>query len=107
MQDLEPAVVAELTRVFSDLAAGHDVLPSLNGMHSAATMAFSALPDDMLGLIIDSGDYQPIGAGAPPTWLAISSPVGHIEMILYRARADEQFYVVAPLPRARKAAPRV
>ena len=99
MQDLEPDVVAELAGVFSELAAGHDILPSLAGMHSAATMAFRPLPDDMLALIVGSGDYLPIGAGVPPTWLSISSPDEHVEIIVYRARSDEQFYVVTPSQR--------
>lgn len=96
MQDLEPAVVAELADVFSRLARGHDVLPFLSEMHAAAAMGFRALPDDMLVLIVGSDDYLPIVAGAPPTWLSISGPEGHAEIIVYRALSDEQFYVAAP-----------
>lgn len=95
----EPVVIAELTGVLSRLVARHDVLPFLTGMHVAGEMAFRPLPDDMLALIVGSGDYQPVMAGADPTWLSVFGPDGHAEIIVYRARRDEQFYVVAPATR--------
>lgn len=93
---LEPVVIAELTAVLSKLIARHDVLPFLTGMHVASEMVFRPLPDDMLALIVGSGDYQPVMAGADPTWLSVFGPDGHAEMIVYRAKRDEEFYVVTP-----------
>lgn len=93
---LNPVVSAELAKALSNLVDTHDVLPFMTTLHTAVEMMFRPLPDEMLALVVESEDYRPVIAGADPTWLAISGPEGHAEIIVYRALCDEQFYVVAP-----------
>ena len=91
----------ELNDVLSRLRSEYDAIPFMLAMHSSATLRLIELPQDMHGVISSSSDFSELLPGAAPTWVrltAMTPDAPEAELVLYRARADDRYYVVAPDP---------
>jgi hypothetical protein len=89
----------ELGSVLAGIRAGHDVIPFMAKMLPAADVRLATVPDDMMLLLRGSADFQALEPGAIPTWVRVfadTADADEAELILYRARADGRYYVVAP-----------
>jgi hypothetical protein len=90
-------VNGELESVFSRLSRGHELVPFMALMLSSEEVTFKLLPPDMLSLLRSSSDYESLQPGAAPTWFQIATTNEMVELVVYRAEADGQHYVLAPL----------
>lgn len=86
----------ELETVLDRLRREHDVAPCMAALHPTRDMAFWALPPDMLKVLAGSPDWNSLAPGAGPLWLQISADDAAAELVLYRAEADGELYVLAP-----------
>lgn len=86
----------ELAGALTTAKAGQDVLPFMQTIHDARTMAFRPLPVDMLAILQNSPDYAPVPAGRGPVHVQIESDSGHATLILYRSRYSGLLYVLGP-----------
>ena len=92
----------ELEGVIADIRAGHDVVPFMARMLPTSDVRLASVPGDMMLLIRGSTDFQALEPGAAPNWLRVfadTPDADELELILYRARADGHYYVVAPIER--------
>ncbi len=87
----------ELEGVFSRLSCGHELVPFMALMLSIEEVTFKLLPSDMLAVLRSSPDYESLQPGAAPTWFQIATTNETAELVVYRAEADGQHYVLAPL----------
>jgi len=99
-QETMSTLDTELDARLSELARNHDVAPFMAAWFSMAEMQFRPLPEEMLEILAQSGDYRDLGPGVSPTWLQIASGDEALELILYRADANGLLYVLAPADRA-------
>lgn len=94
MRDL---VSAELGAVLRRLQSEHDVLPFMQEMLPAATTRLAPLPETMMTQLRTSPDLESIRPGEP-VWISLSAPPDvAAEIVLYRAEADGQHYIIAPI----------
>ena len=91
-------LAAELKRVMDRLRRQHDTLPFLQQMVSAGEADLKVLPGSMMDQLRTSPDFASIRPGEP-VWIALAAPPdAAAEIVLYRAEADGQHYIVAPSP---------
>lgn len=90
------ALELELAGRLGEIRSGYEIVPFMTGMLPVGELRWKPLPDEMLAILVNSGDYQPVLAGDPPTWFDITAPQGELTLVIYRALADEQFYALAP-----------
>lgn len=88
----------------SELAVAHrlvarhnEVITCWRTMHFPGELHFVPLPADMWTIITASGDYRELTAGGPPTLLDIAGKDEAVELMVYRAVADGQVYMLAPI----------
>ncbi|MEI5689119.1 hypothetical protein [Sphingomonas kyungheensis] len=87
----------ELEKVLAAVRAGHDVVPFMGRLLLSAETRLAPLPDDMMSLLSASPDFHPLDPGASPTWFQVAAEEGrNAELVVYRARTDDQHYVIAP-----------
>ena len=89
-------LLRELAAVFDRLRRQHDVLPFLEQLLPVSELRLAMLPGPMLDQLRTSPDFVSIRPGEP-IWLNLSGPGDMTaELVVYRAEADGQHYVVAP-----------
>lgn len=86
----------ELNGVLNRVTGGHEVIPFMEQMLPTCDAEFRLLPTDMLEVLRASPDYKSVRPGEPPTWFQIASGNDALELIVYRAEADGNHYVLAP-----------
>lgn len=59
-------------------------------------MQLKPLPAEMHAVLMSTTDYRQPDAGAGPVWLQIASGDHAAELVVYRALADGELYVLAP-----------
>ena len=79
------------------LARQHEVITCWRTMHLPAELHFVPPPADMWAIITASKDYLAVEAGDPPTLLDIAGEDEAVELMVYRAVADGQVYMLAPI----------
>lgn len=90
------SVDLELRHQLEVVRRGYDVVPFMAELKPVAGMLWKPIPDEMFAYLVRSDDYRPVLAGAAPTWFEVVADQGVLTLIIYRARADELFYVLAP-----------
>jgi hypothetical protein len=89
----------ELNGVLNRVIGGHDVIPFMGQMLFASDAEFRLLPTEMLEILRASRDYKSVRPGEPPTWFQPAHANDALELIVYRAEADGNHYVLAPRER--------
>ena len=87
---------AELDAVLAQTVGGHDGVPFMTQMLPASTVRLRLLPPEMLKLLKSSPDYRSVRPGDPPTWFQIAAEDQQAELVVYRAEADGNHYVLSP-----------
>jgi len=81
-------VATSLNHVLVSLQSGHNTLPFLDRILTAAETRLAAVPADIMALLRSLIDFTSIRPGEP-VWLQLAAPPdGHGEIIIYRAEAD-------------------
>ncbi|WP_176593117.1 hypothetical protein [Sphingobium sp. EM0848] len=80
----------------AQVTSRHDVVPFLAKMLPVDGLVFQPLPPEMLEIICSSPDYQSVRPGAQPTWLQIATDDDFVELVVYRAEADGNYYILSP-----------
>ena len=88
---------AELSARLAEVRSTHDVVPFMGGLEAVALVAWQLLPPPMERVLASSPDYGAPAPGVGPVWLQISADDQAAELVIYRARADDRLYVLAPL----------
>jgi hypothetical protein len=89
-------LAAELATVLDRLKRAHDVLPFLGQLLPASEVRLAPLRGPMLDQLRTSPDFTSIRPGAP-VWLSLGGPEDEMaELVVYRAEANGQHYVIAP-----------
>lgn len=87
----------ELAAAHRLVARQHEVITCWRRMYVPSELHFVPMPDDMWGIITTSGDYREIVAGGTPTLLNIAGEDEAVEVMVYRAAANDQVYMLVPL----------
>lgn len=90
-------LAAELAAAHRLVARQHELITCWRTMHLPGELHFVPLPGDMWAIITASKDYLEVEAGGPPTLLDIAGEDAAVELIVYRAVADGQVYMLAPI----------
>jgi hypothetical protein len=86
----------ELDAVLRRLQSKRDVLPFTQEMLPAAGTRLAPLPDAMMDQLRTSSDLASIRPGEP-VWISPAAPPdAAAEIVLYRAEADGDHYIIAP-----------
>lgn len=89
-------LAAELATVVGRLKRAHDVLPFLGQLLPACQVRLAPLPGTMLDQLRTSPDLTSIRPGEP-VWLSLAGPEDEMaELVVYRAEANGQHFVMAP-----------
>jgi hypothetical protein len=91
----------ELADALRPIRARQDIVPFLGRWLSVSEAEFRLLPDDMLAILSRSPDFSHLVPGNDPTALQLETDGANAEIVVYRALADCQYYVLAPLYSAR------
>ena len=89
-------LASELEEVLASLKKREDIVPYMDRLMSVAEIDLRPLPGEMLEVIKQSPDFRALVAGQHPTLLQIESEQQHLELLVYRARADGSYHVAAP-----------
>jgi hypothetical protein len=90
------AVKRELESAYAELRRRDEIVPFLTKWHTVDELRLLPLPDEMLEQLVQSPDYQNIEPGTGPVWFQIAAGDEGAELVIYRAIADGNFYVLAP-----------
>lgn len=73
-------------------------IPLLSARYAAGEVEFRPLPTDLLDIISASPEYVEIVPGEGPTWIKFIVDDNAFELVVYRALADDGFYILGPAP---------
>lgn len=86
----------ELEQVLGRLQNQHEIAPFLQGWHSVEEMRLRLMSPAIHTVLRSSPDFREPDPGVGPVWLQISSEGGAAELVVYRALADRNLYVLVP-----------
>jgi hypothetical protein len=87
---------AELNGILLSLRRRQDIVPFMDRLISISEIDLRPLPVEMYEVIRQSPDFRELIAGQPPTILQIEAEQGHLELLIYRAVADDSYHIAAP-----------
>lgn len=72
-------------------------IPLLSARYTPGEVEFRPLPSDLLDIISSSPQYVEIVPGEGPTWIKFAVDDKTFELVIYRALADDAFYILGPV----------
>ena len=86
----------ELQRILDIVRRREQTIPLLAARYPVGEIEFRPLPAELLEIISASPDYVEIVPGEGPTWIKFIVDGAVFELVVYRALADDAFYILGP-----------
>ena len=87
----------ELQHILDTVRRREQTIPLLAARYPVGEIEFRLLPAELLDVISAAPEYVEIVPGEGPTWIKFIVDGAVFELVVYRALADDRFYILGPV----------